>query len=44
MEAPNLGPQWFWNLLIILAVIGIIMVIFKVITWIIWLFNHVTIN
>jgi len=43
MESPNLGPTWFWNLILILAVIGLISGIWHVIKWIIYLFEHVKI-
>ena len=41
MEAPNLGPEWFWYLLFIMSAIGIIASIIWVIKGIIWLFNHI---
>ena len=41
MEAPDLGPEWFWNLLGVLAVIGIIASLVWVVKGIIWLINHV---
>lgn len=40
----NLGPGWFWNLIMILAAIGVISGIVWVVKGIIWLFNHVHIS
>lgn len=41
MEAPNLGPEWFWYLLFIMGAIGFIASIVWIIKGIVWLFNHV---
>ena len=41
MEAPDLGPEWFCNLLMILAILGVLSSIFWIVKGIIWLFNHV---
>jgi hypothetical protein len=37
----NLGPKWFWRLLGICAVIGIIAACIWIVKGIIWLINHV---
>lgn len=44
MMSPDFGPQWFWNLLMIFALIGMIAGIVWVIKGIIWLFNHIHIS
>jgi hypothetical protein len=44
MEAPDFGPDWFWYLLFIVALVGIIASVVWVIKAIIWLFNHVQFN
>lgn len=44
MEAPNLGPEWFWYLLFLCGIIGVIASIVWVIKGIIWLCNHVSFN
>lgn len=44
MYSFNFGPNWFWRLLFILAAIGLILGIIKVIHAIIWIFHHVQIN
>lgn len=44
MYSFNLGPEWFWRLLFILAAFGFVVGIIKIIQAIIWLFHHVQIN
>jgi hypothetical protein len=39
----NTGPDWFWRLLGILAVVGIISAIVWIIKGIIWCINHIQI-
>lgn len=41
MEAPDLGPEWLWYLLIIMGFIGIVAVVIWIIKGIIWLINHI---
>jgi len=40
----NLGPEWLWKLLMVLAIIGLITGIVHIVQGIIWLFNHVHIS
>ena len=40
----DFGPEWFWRLFGLLAIVGVIAVIVWAIKAVIWLLNHVTIN
>jgi hypothetical protein len=37
----NLGPDWFWKLMAVCAVIGLVGTIAFVIKSIVWLVNHI---
>jgi hypothetical protein len=43
MDSPNLGPEWLWNLVLILAAIGLILVVVELVRGIVWLFHHLKI-
>jgi len=40
----NLGPEWFWKTLFVLAFIGALVGIMYIVQAVIWLLNHVHIS
>jgi hypothetical protein len=41
MEAPNLGSDWFWYIVLICAAIGFAYAVIKLLQGIVWLCEHV---
>jgi hypothetical protein len=39
--SPNLGPEWFWYLIFICALVGFIGGIVMIVKGIIWIINHI---
>ena len=37
----DFGPEWFWKLIGLLAIVGLISVVISVVKGIIWIINHV---